>query len=80
MWKDADWRWVRAWAGRVFLAAFLLTVFVVLSTSPVLRPGGAIVALPGALLTALAVAGPLTVVVGGALAHYSDRKGGQHQS
>ncbi|NNG04260.1 MAG: hypothetical protein HKM95_09195 [Inquilinus sp.] len=66
---------MREWAGRVFLAAFLLGVFVHLSASPVVRPGGVIATLPAALLTALAVAVPVTLIVGGALAHYSDRKG-----
>lgn len=80
MWKDANWPWVRAWAWRVFLAAFLLTVFLYLTASPIVRPGGAIAALPGAVLMALAVAVPLTAVVTGALARYSDRKGGRHDS
>ena len=80
MWQNANWRWVREWAGRIFLAAFCLSVFLVLSVSPVLRPGGVIEALPGALLRALAIAVPLTLIAGGALAHYSDRKGGRHES
>ncbi len=80
MWKDANWRWVRDWAGRIFLAAFLLTVFVTLTASPVLRPGGVIDVLPSALLIALAVAIPVTAIAAGALAHYSDGKGGRHET
>ena len=80
MWPNANWRWVREWVGRIFFAAFCLSVFGVLTVSPVLRPGGVIDALPRALLMALAIAVPLTVIAGGALAHYSDRKGGQHDS
>ena len=80
MWPNANWRWVREWAGRIFFAAFCLGVFVTLSVSPVMRPGGVIDALPGALLIALAIAVPLTLVAGAALAHYSDRKGGRHET
>ncbi len=80
MWPNANWRWVREWAGWVFLASFLLSVFLYLTASPVLRPGGVIATLPSAMLTALAIAVPLTLVAGAALARYSDRKGGRHQS
>ncbi len=80
MWRNANWRWVREWAGRVFLAAFLLSVFGAVSASPVLRPGGVIAALPAAILTGLAIAAPLTAIVGAALASYSHRKGGRHES
>ena len=73
MWRHADWRWVREWAGRIFLAAFLLGVFVHLSTSPVVRPGGVIATLPDALLTALAIAVPVTLIAAAALARHSDR-------
>ena len=80
MWKNANWRWVRDWAGRVFMAAFLLTVFLTLTASPVLRPGGVIDVLPRALLIALAVAIPVTAITAAALAQYSDGKGGRHDS
>lgn len=80
MWKNTNWRWVRDWAGRVFLAAFLLSVFLYLTASPVVRPGGVIATLPSALLAALAAAVPITAIVAGAMAHYSDRKGGRHES
>ncbi|MEE8270359.1 MAG: hypothetical protein V3R98_01320 [Alphaproteobacteria bacterium] len=79
MWKQADWRWVREWAQRIFAAAFLLTVFVYLTASPVMRPGGVIATLPGALAFALAVAVPVTLAAGATLAHYSARRGGRHE-
>ena len=80
MWANTNWRWVREWVGRIFLALFPLSVFGALAALPVLRPGGVIAALPTALLIAVAVAVPVTAIAGGVLAHYSDRKGGRHES
>ncbi len=80
MWPNTNWRWVREWVGRIFFAAFCLSVFGALTALPVLRPGGVMAALPSALLIGLAIAVPLTAIAGGALAHYSDRKGGRHES
>ena len=80
MWPKANWRWVREWAGWVFLASFLLSTFVYLTASPVIRPGGVVDTLPSAMLTALVIAVPLTLVAGALLARYSDSKDGRHES
>lgn len=78
MLKGANWTWVREWAQRIFVAMLPLTVFGYLSVSPVVRPGGVISALPSALLFAIAVSVPATLVAAGLLALYSARKGGRH--
>ena len=69
-----DWRWVREWALRIFWAAFPLATFLFLVGSPILRPGGAVDALPLALLFGFLAAVILTLVVAAALAWRSARR------
>ena len=69
-----DWQWVRGWASRIFWAAFPLATFLFLVSSPIMRPGGALDALPLALLFGFLAAFVLTLAVAGALAWKSARR------
>ena len=60
--RDVDWEWVRTWAGRIFFAALPLGIFMYLSASPVIRPGGVIDALPEAIGVGVVVAVVITAV------------------
>ncbi|MCB9948663.1 MAG: hypothetical protein H6842_12745 [Rhodospirillaceae bacterium] len=77
MLKDVDWPWVRAWAGRTFVALLALGTFGYLTASPILRPGGAMQTLPAALAFGAAAAVVGTAVVCGVLAFLSARRRGQ---
>ncbi len=72
--RGVDWNWVREWCGRIFLAAFPLSLFAYLGAAPILRPGGVLATLPGALLFAAAVAIAITLVAGAILAAISARR------
>lgn len=78
MFQRTNWGWVKDWAGRVFATAWLVTIFALLASGNVLRPGGVMESLPSILLYALAVAIPVTIVAALLMARYSDRKGGKH--
>lgn len=78
MFAKTDWRWVREWTGKVFLAAFLLGTFGYLTGSPVIRAGGVMDALPEAMGYAALAAILVAAIAGLGLAHYSNKKGGQH--
>jgi hypothetical protein len=80
MFENTNWRWVREWTGKVFLAAFLLGTFGYLTGSPVIRAGGVMAALPEAMGYAALAAIVIAAVAGIALAHYSNKKGGRHSS
>ena len=72
--RQVDWRWVREWAGRVFLAGFCLVTFGYLAASPVVRPGGVMQTLPTAMIWAGVIAGAVTVITAGVLAVISARR------
>ena len=76
MLRQADWPWVREWAGRIFLALICLGTFGFLTAMPVIRPGGVIETLPSALLFGAAVAAIGTAVSAAVLAVVSARRGG----
>ena len=69
-----DWPWVRQWASRIFWAIFPLSTFLFLVGSPIMRPGGALNALPMAILFGLLAALILTLAIAGALAWRSARR------
>lgn len=80
MFDRTEWRWVRVWTGRIFAVAWLLSIFGLISSGNVMRPGGVIAALPQALLIALGIALPIALIALIGLARFSHRKGGQHES
>ncbi len=72
-----DWMWVGEWALRIFVAVFPLVTFLYLVSTPVVRPGGVVDALPEAMLLGLMVAVPVTLVAVAVLAFRSARGGGR---
>ena len=71
-----NWRWVRDWTGKIFLACIPLGTFIYLSATPVIRPGGVIETLPQAILVGLVIAAGVAAVSAGVLALRSARGGG----
>ncbi len=76
MLRQADWPWVRDWAGRIFLALVCFATFGYLTAMPIIRPGGVMDTLPNALLFGAAVASVGTAVSAAVLAFVSARRGG----
>jgi hypothetical protein len=70
--------WVGEWALRIFVAIFPLVTFLYLISTPVVRPGGVLEALPDAMLLGLAVAVPVTLLAAGGLALRSAARGRDH--
>jgi len=80
MFERTNWPWVSDWAKRIAGTVFLLATFAFLASGNVMRPGGVLDALPGILLRALVVTIPVGAAAAVALAVYSHRKGGRHES
>lgn len=80
MFERTNWRWVKDWTGRIGAAGFLLLTFAFLAGGNVIRPGGVMDALPSIMLRAAFFTLPLGFVVLIALALYSHRQGGEHDS
>ena len=72
-WQDVDWRWVRDWTGRIVVACVPLGTFLYLTAVPVVRPGGAMQALPAAIGFGLALGAGVGLITAAVLAVRSAR-------
>jgi hypothetical protein len=80
MFDRTNWAWVRDWTQKIAGTAFLLICFGLLASGNVMRPGGVVESLPTIILYAVIATVPVALVTLLALASYSHKQGGRHDS
>lgn len=80
MFERTNWAWVRDWTQKIAGTVFLLLCFGLLASGNVMRPGGVVESFPTIILYAVLGTVPVALVVLLALASYSNKKGGRHET